>query len=146
MCSSESWTLLAVRRGSTEIIRTPRFITAALANERAQVYGDGEQTRDFCFIDNTVNANLLAATTKNALKGDVVNIACGERISLNQLLAIIGEIVGRKPNPEYLPGRPGDVRDSLADISAAKKLLGYEPKVLVKEGLAKTVEAFKKLR
>jgi UDP-glucose 4-epimerase len=124
----------------------PRFITAALANTRPQVYGDGEQTRDFCFIDNTVSANLLAATTKNPLKGDVVNIACGERISLNQLLAIIGDIVGRKPDPEYLPGRAGDVRDSLADISAAKKVLGYEPKVLVKDGLAKTVEAFKKLR
>jgi UDP-glucose 4-epimerase len=123
----------------------PKFVTAALAGTRPEVYGDGEQTRDFCFIDNTVSANLLAATTKNKLQGQVVNIACGERISLNQLLAIIGEIVGKKPNPEYKPGRPGDVRDSLADIGAARALLGYEPKVRVREGLKKTIAAFEKL-
>lgn len=121
----------------------PNFITSALTGTRPVVYGDGEQTRDFCYIDNTVNANLLAASSPKKLTGQVVNIACGERISLNQLLATIGEVVGTKMEPEYRPGRAGDVRDSLASIDAARELLGYEPKVLVKEGLAKTIAAFK---
>jgi len=121
----------------------PNFITAALTGKRPVVFGDGEQTRDFCYIENTVNANLLAAASPKKLTGQVVNIACGERISLNQLLATIGEVVGTKMDAEYRPGRAGDVRDSLASIDAARELLGYEPKVLVKEGLAKTIAAFK---
>ncbi len=122
----------------------PNFITAALRKERPVVYGDGEQTRDFCYIDNTVGANLLAANTKNKLSGEVINVACGDRISLNQLIGHIGDIVGQKANPEYRETRAGDVRDSLADISAAQKLIGYEPKIRVREGLEKTVEGFKK--
>jgi len=121
----------------------PNFITAALTRKRPKVYGDGEQTRDFCFIENTVAANLLAASTSSRLRGEVVNIACGERISLNQLLAFVADEAGQKADPEYLPGRAGDVRDSLASIEAAQKLLGYEPKVRVREGLAKTFAAFK---
>jgi nucleoside-diphosphate-sugar epimerase len=121
----------------------PNFITAAIRRTRPVVYGDGEQTRDFCFIDNTVNANLLAATTPNKLSGEVVNVACGERISLNQLLGYIGDEAGHKLEAEYKPGRAGDVRDSLADIGAARKLIGYEPKVLVGEGLKRTFAAFK---
>jgi UDP-glucose 4-epimerase len=121
----------------------PNFITAAIKKTRPVVYGDGEQTRDFCFIENTVSANLLAATTKNKLAGQVVNIACGERISLNQLLAHIGEEAGTKLEAVYQPERAGDVRDSLADITAARELLGYEPKVKVREGLKRTFAAFK---
>ena len=121
----------------------PNFITAALTGKRPVVFGDGGQTRDFCYIENTVNANLLAAASPKKLTGQVVNIACGERISLNQLLATIGEVVGVTMDAEYRPGRAGDVRDSLASIDAARELLGYEPKVLVKEGLAKTIAAFK---
>lgn len=121
----------------------PNFIKAALRHERPQVFGDGEQTRDFCFIDNTVSANLLAATTPKKLTGQVVNIACGERISLNTLLEIIGKEAGHRMEPEYLPTRLGDVRDSLASIDAARELLGYEPKVKVGEGLARTFAAFK---
>lgn len=121
----------------------PNFIKSALGNTRPSVFGDGEQTRDFCYIDNTVSANLLAAASPNKLSGQVVNIACGERISLNQLLGYIGEEVGRKLEPEYLPGRAGDVRDSLASIDAARALIGYEPKVKVVEGLKKTFAAFK---
>ncbi len=121
----------------------PNFIKAALRRERPQVFGDGEQTRDFCFIDNTVSANLLAATTPKKLTGQVVNIACGERISLNTLLEIIGKEAGYRMEPEYLPTRLGDVRDSLASIDAARELLGYEPKVKVGEGLARTFAAFK---
>ncbi len=121
----------------------PKFITAALRKERPIVYGDGEQTRDFCHIDNVVKANLLAASTSRKLSGEFVNIACGERTSLNQLLAYIGDIAGTRLDPEYRPVRPGDVRDSLADINAARDLIGFEPTVDVREGLKRTFEAFK---
>jgi nucleoside-diphosphate-sugar epimerase len=121
----------------------PNFIKAALNDTRPKVFGDGEQTRDFCYIDNTVEANLLAAATPNRLTGQVVNIACGERISLNQLLTYLGEEAGKKLEAEYVDARPGDVRDSLAAIDAARALIGYEPKVRVAEGLKKTFAAFK---
>lgn len=123
----------------------PNFIKAALNKTRPVVYGDGEQTRDFCFIENTVEANLLAATTSNKLNGEVVNIACGERISLNQLLTYIGEEAGTPLDAVYEPTRRGDVRDSLAAIDAAKQVLGYEPRVKVRDGLAKTFAAFKQM-
>jgi nucleoside-diphosphate-sugar epimerase len=122
----------------------PKFITAALRKERPVVFGDGEQTRDFCFIDNAVRANLLAASTSNKLTGQVVNIACGERTSLNQLLRIVGELTGTKLEPDYRARRAGDVKDSLADIRAAGEVLGYKPTVDVREGLRRTVEAFRK--
>src|SRR5207244_5536301 len=83
----------------------PNFIKAALRRERPQVFGDGEQTRDFCFIDNTVEANLLAASSAKKLKGEVVNIACGERISLNTLLAEIGKVAGVDLKADYHPTR-----------------------------------------
>ncbi len=121
----------------------PNFITAALKKERPIVFGDGEQTRDFCYIDNAVHANLLGANSKNKLTGQVVNIACAERTSLNQLLAIIGDATDTKPNTEYRPGRAGDVRDSLASIDAAKELIGYTPKVDIREGLKRTIAAFR---
>jgi len=119
----------------------PKFITAALTGERPRVYGDGEQTRDFCFIDNVVSANLLAAGAANKLEGQVVNIACGERTSLNHLLGYIAEEVGRPVSADYLERRPGEVKDSLADITAARELLGYTPLVKVREGLRRTVAA-----
>ncbi len=121
----------------------PKFITAALRKERPIVYGDGEQTRDFCHIDNVVRANLLGASTSRKLTGEFVNVACGEKTSLNQLLKYVGDIAGTPPNPEYRPVRPGDVRDSLADIQAARELIGFEPVVDVREGLRRTFEAFK---
>jgi UDP-glucose 4-epimerase len=121
----------------------PNFITAALKKTRPRVFGDGEQTRDFCFIENTVRANLLAAATPNKLSGEVVNIACGERISLNQLLSQISELAGFDLQPTYLDSRAGDVRDSLAAIDLARELIGYVPTVLVREGLRRTFAAFK---
>ena len=121
----------------------PNFITAALRGQRPVVFGDGEQTRDFCYIDNAVRANLLAASTSRKLAGEVVNVACGARTSLNRLLAILGELVGSRLEAEYRPRRAGDVRDSLADIGAARALLGYEPLVDVGEGLKRTLEAFR---
>ena len=119
----------------------PNFIVSAIENKRPIVYGDGEQTRDFCYIDNAVSANLLAASTRQELSGQVVNVACGRRTSLNQLLEYIGGIAGRAPSPDYRPVRPGDVRDSLADIRAAGALLGYEPAVDIVAGLERTYAA-----
>jgi UDP-glucose 4-epimerase len=120
----------------------PKFVTAAIKKQRPIVFGDGEQTRDFCYIDNAVRANLLAAGTTRKLRGEVLNIACGERTSLNQLIKYIGELAGVRMEPEYRPPRPGDVRDSLADIGKARDLLGYVPAVDVREGLKRTLEAF----
>jgi nucleoside-diphosphate-sugar epimerase len=122
----------------------PKFITAAIRRERAIVYGDGEQTRDFCHVDNAVRANLLAATTARKLSGEVVNVACGERTSLNQLLRYVAELAGTRIEPDYRPARAGDVRDSLADIGAARELLGYAPVVDIREGLKQTFEAFQR--
>jgi UDP-N-acetylglucosamine/UDP-N-acetyl-alpha-D-glucosaminouronate 4-epimerase len=123
----------------------PNFIAAAIEKRRPIVYGDGEQTRDFCYIDNAVRANLLAATTSRKLSGEVINVACGERTSLNQLLKYIGQVAGTHLDPEYRLARPGDVRDSLADVRAAHELVGYEPIVGVREGLKRTFEAFLRL-
>ncbi len=120
----------------------PKFVTAAIKKQRPVVFGDGEQTRDFCYIENAVRANLLAAGTSRKLRGEVLNIACGERTSLNQLIKYVGELAGVRLEPEYRPTRPGDVRDSLADIRAAREVLGYEPMVDVREGLKRTHEAF----
>jgi UDP-glucose 4-epimerase len=121
----------------------PNFIMCAIAGKRPSVFGDGEQTRDFCYIDNTVRANLLAADSSRKLEGQVVNVACGERTSLNQLLKYIAELTGGGQAPEYLPARAGDVRDSLADIRAARELIGYEPTVDIREGLKRTYESLK---
>lgn len=119
----------------------PRFVTAALAGQAPKVFGDGEQTRDFTFVENVVDANLLAAEAEGA-DGGLFNIACGERISLNRLLREIGEIIGRPVKAEYGPARAGDVKHSLADISLARKVLGFEPRVSVREGLERTVAWF----
>jgi len=121
----------------------PKFITAALLKQRPVVFGDGEKTRDFCHIDNVVRANLLAAGSSQKLEGQVVNVACGERTSLNQLLRYIGELAGSVQEPIYRPARAGDIRDSLADVRAARELIGYEPTVGIREGLRRTYESFK---
>jgi nucleoside-diphosphate-sugar epimerase len=122
----------------------PNFITAALRGTRPVVHGDGEQTRDFCFIENTVAANLLAASSATRLGGEMVNVACGERTSLNELIRLIGEETGTKLDPEYRAPRAGDVRDSLASIEAAMSLIGYEPKVFIREGVRRTIGAFRR--
>jgi nucleoside-diphosphate-sugar epimerase len=121
----------------------PRFLTALLEKRRPIVFGDGEQTRDFTYIENVVQANLLAATASDAA-GAAMNIGCGERISLNHVLELAGDLLSIKVEPDYREARPGDVRDSLADISKARRLLGYTPHVHFKEGLARTLEAMKK--
>jgi nucleoside-diphosphate-sugar epimerase len=121
----------------------PRFIDALLHRRSPIIFGDGEQSRDFTYIENVVQANLLAISAKH-LHGEIINIACGKRISLNQLLNILKEIVGSKLSPVYEETRKGDVKHSLADIRKGKEILNYEPKVGVEVGLKKTVEFFQK--
>jgi UDP-glucose 4-epimerase len=123
----------------------PRFITAALDGRSPTVYGDGEQSRDFCFIDNVVEANLRAADADGA-SGKVFNIACGTGTSLNRVLALLGEALHRPIAAHYEPGRAGDVRHSLADISQAKTVLGYTAAVNFVAGLGKTLAWFQEQR
>lgn len=118
----------------------PKFVTQVLRGESPTINGDGEQTRDFCFIENTVGANLLAAKART--HGEVVNVACGARISLNELLRRVNVLLGTDVKAVHGPGRPGDVRDSLADIRAAQALLGYEVRYDVQAGLEQTVRWF----
>jgi UDP-glucose 4-epimerase len=120
----------------------PRFLTALLEKRRPVIYGDGEQTRDFTYIENVVQANLLAATAPEAV-GQAMNVGCGERVSLNTVLQIAGELLGARVEAEYREARSGDVRDSLADISKARRLLGYTPTVDFLEGLARTLNSLR---
>ena len=115
-----------------------RFIIALLRGEQPRVYGDGEQSRDFTFVADAVEANLLACVAPEA-SGRVFNIGTGHRYTLNQTLAVLSEILGCRPEPIHEAARPGDVRHSQADISAAQRGLGYEPQVGFKEGLRETV-------
>ncbi len=114
------------------------FATALLAGRRPVIYGDGEQTRDFTYVANVVDGVLRACDAEGA-SGEVINVACGDRISLNELLATMNQIVGTTLEAEYQDERAGDVRDSQADITKARDLLGYEPTVGLKEGLEKTL-------
>lgn len=123
----------------------PRFITAVLSGEPPTIYGDGGQTRDFTYIENVVQANLRACEAPKSACGKVVNIACGERISLLSILEVIYRQADRRVEPRFEPSRPGDVRDSLADITLARELLGYDPKVPFAEGLSRTFDFFRKV-
>ena len=120
----------------------PAFVTSILKDEPPTIYGDGKQTRDFTYVDNIVEANLLAARAKQT-KGEVVNIACGEVITVNAIIDMINNIVGKSIKPMYVPSRKGDIKHSLADIAVAKKLLGFKPVVLFKEGLTKAIEWYR---
>jgi UDP-glucose 4-epimerase len=120
----------------------PKFITKLLHAETLTIFGDGEQSRDFTYVDNVVEANLLALEATEA-PGKVFNIGCGERISLNHLVRLLEKILGVTAKVEYQPPRSGDVRDSLADINLAKSFLRYSPRVAIEEGLRKTVEWFR---
>lgn len=121
----------------------PRFITALLRGERPIIYGDGEQTRDFTFVENCLQANLLAATAEG-VNGEVFNIGAGRQTSINQLFQLIRSLIGTtRVEPIYAPPRRGDVRHSLADIAKAQSLLGYCPSISLEEGLKHTIEWFK---
>jgi UDP-glucose 4-epimerase len=121
----------------------PRWIEAALDKKPITIHGDGGQTRDFGYIQNVVHANLLAATTSRKLSGEIVNVSCGESVSLLQLADAIAEEVGGGVERVHGPNRAGDVRDSLADITRARELIGYEPQVFWREGLKRTVAALR---
>ncbi len=121
----------------------PAFVTAILQDRAPTVYGDGEQSRDFSYIDNVVEANLLAARAKQT-HGEVVNIACGEAVTVNAIIHTINELLGKNVRPIYVPSRPGDVKHSLADITAAKRLIGYKPVVLFREGLEKSIAWYRR--
>jgi UDP-glucose 4-epimerase len=119
----------------------PKFITLISNNKPPIIFGDGQQTRDFTFVKDAVNANILAAKNKET---GVFNIACGKRISVNELAKLIMKITGKKIEPKYKEPRPGDIKHSLADISKAKQKLGYVPKTKMQEGLEETIEWFHK--
>jgi nucleoside-diphosphate-sugar epimerase len=119
-----------------------RFATAFLEDQQPVIYGDGEQTRDFTFVDNAVQANLLACEAPTA-SGGVFNVGTGSRVSLNQTLEYLRRISGKKLQAKYDPPRDGDIRDSQADISRARQVLGYEPTVMFEEGLERTFEWYR---
>jgi UDP-N-acetylglucosamine 4-epimerase len=120
----------------------PLFMQALKDNKSAKINGDGEQTRDFTYVDNAVQANVKGFFASENAANEVFNVACGERISVNQLWQYLKEAAGSNLEPTYGPSRKGDVRDSLADISKAERLLGYDPEVTVREGLGLTWDWF----
>ena len=120
----------------------PAFVTAILKDKPPTVFGDGLQSRDFTHVDNVVEANLLAARAKNTA-GDVLNIACGQAVTVNEVIDIINELLGKDIKPKYDPPRPGDVKHSLADISLAQKTIGFKPKVQFKQGLQKAIDWYR---
>ena len=118
----------------------PRFVTRLLAGQPAEITGDGRQTRDFTYVANAVEACRLAATAGPQASGEALNVGCNDRISVLELAGIIGELVGERIDPVFVPARPGDVRDSQASTDKAARLIGYRPLVTVREGLAATVD------
>jgi UDP-glucose 4-epimerase len=119
----------------------PRFIAALMNGQSPIVFGDGEQSRDFTHVDNVVQANLLACAKPEAV-GQAMNIACGERYTLNTLLKLLSEIMGKEPHPIYEKEQPGDVKHSMASIQKAQRLLSFSPSIDFQEGLKRTVAWF----
>lgn len=118
----------------------PKFTAAMLRGERPVVFGDGRQSRDFTYVDNAVAANLLAAAApKKLVSGEVLNVACGRSATLLDVIDRLNRLLGTRLAPEFAPARPGDVRHSKADVSKAKRLLGYRATVSLAEGLERTV-------
>jgi UDP-glucose 4-epimerase len=117
----------------------PLFITAIAAGEQVTIFGDGEQSRDFTYVANVVDATVRAADARGA-NGRIFNVAAGSPASVNDVAAAIGRIVGRRVEQTYAPPRPGDIRNSWADVSAAREILGYTPSVGLEEGLQRTIE------
>ena len=121
-----------------------KFITQMLRGERPTIYGDGEQSRDFNYIENAIAANLLAATAPEVeVAGQIFNIATGHRFNLNETVELLRPLTGYTGDVEYAPERGGDIKHSLADISLAKSKLKYDPRVDFKEGLRRTVEWYR---
>jgi nucleoside-diphosphate-sugar epimerase len=121
----------------------PKFMISALKGEPIKIYGNGKQTRDFSYIDNVVNANILAILSDREHCGDVMNIACGKKYSLLKMVDILEDISGKKIKVEFEDPRVGDVMDSLADIKKAKRLIGYSPEVNFNDGMKRTFKYYK---
>ena len=119
----------------------PKFITAMLTGQTPIIYGDGHQSRDFTYIENVVSANLLASTAAG-VSGRVLNVAAGGKISLLELIAALNGLLKLKVQPKHEPARIGDVRESMADITQARQLLGYEPRVSFDEGLRRSIDYY----
>jgi nucleoside-diphosphate-sugar epimerase len=122
----------------------PKFVVMMLAGKRPTVFGDGGQSRDFTYVENIVLGNLAAAASP-AASGRVFNVACGKQYSLLELIASINRVLGTKIEPNFEPARAGDVRDSLADITAARDVLKYEPTIDFDEGLRRSIEYYRSL-
>jgi len=122
----------------------PKFITVALSGKQPRIFGDGKQSRDFCHIDNVVEANFAAAAADAArASGGVFNVGCGESIDLNRVVALIGDILGKKLEAIHEPERAGDIKHSWGDVSAARAALGFKASVSFTEGLRRTIEWYK---
>lgn len=119
----------------------PNFIGALIAGQPPVIFGDGEQSRDFTYVANIVDANVLAMDAPG-VAGRVYNVACGERVTLNRLVGELRELLSSDVEPAYAAPRPGDIKHSLADLSRARTELGYEPSVLLRDGLERTIEYF----
>jgi UDP-glucose 4-epimerase len=122
----------------------PKFVVAMLAGKRPTIFGDGLQSRDFTYVENVVQGN-LAAAERPAAAGRVFNVACGRQYNLLELIAAINRVLGTRIEPIFAPARAGDVRDSLADITAAREALGYEPTIDFDEGLRRSIDYYKSL-
>lgn len=120
----------------------PAFVTTILREEPPTIYGDGEQTRDFTHIDNVIEANMLAMNT-DATAGEIVNIACGRSISVNEIIAEINQLTGKSVKANYVAERPGDIKHSWADISLAEKVLGFRPVVDLAAGLKRAIDWYR---
>lgn len=123
----------------------PAFVTTLLRGQSPTVYGDGEQTRDFTFIDNVVHGNELAMKAKRT-RGESVNLACGARVSVNQVIGEIQRLLGTSIKTKFVDRRPGDVLHSCADITLSRQLLGFEPVVSFEDGLRRAIEYYKAMR
>ncbi len=121
----------------------PAFITAIAENRPPTVYGDGEQTRDFTYIENIIEANLLAVKARQT-RGEVINVACGESISINAIIKEINAVMGKNIRPNYVASRPGDIKHSWADITLASKVIGFKPIVAFRDGLHKAIDWYTK--
>jgi nucleoside-diphosphate-sugar epimerase len=119
-----------------------KFCSSFLEETQPGIFGDGEQTRDFTYVDNAVQANLLACEAPN-VTGKVFNVGCGGRVSLNEVLTALGKITGKALQAKYEPPRDGDIRDSQADISQAREFLGYDPQIDFAEGLKRTFDWYR---
>ena len=121
----------------------PRFVRALLQGERAVIYGDGFQTRDFTFIDDCIRANLLACDAGEEVDGEAFNVSYGQQVTIQTVYDVISELLGVDAEPEYADPRPGDVLHSLADTSKARKMLGYQPQYDIRAGLTKVIDWYK---